>query len=293
MANNNPHSFACTCEGKNLQYLKNFILSQRVSQMNLFNCSVNQFQIKTLWNLHQSNFIRTWCLVNLLTILLTWSHVMTYCKACNKISHNMMLVSFEHFVLFSKLICCDYFFLDILERPFALLIVFLQNFSKKSLLISEKGSNIVDRKFLENHVVLGQCSCFITENVLDPSKFFWNLAVSGQGSLNFLVIVNFPWKHNFGKIQIDSQTDGNYTGKQKYLSEQIQHPVLSHAPGKNDNDSQNDHENKQNFGEVIKFSIGSSHFGPGFVCIHDTSHLSSWVNDNPVCFSIGQETISP
>lgn len=160
-------------------------------------------------------------------------------------------------------------------------------------MIGEKGSNIVNRKFFKNHVILSQCSCFIAENVLNSSKFFWNLTVSGQGSFHLLVIVNFPREYNFGKIEIDSQTDGNYTGKQKNLSEQIQHPVLSETSRNNDDDSQNDHEKKQYFGKVIEFSISSSHFGPGFVCIHDTSHLPSWVNDNSVCLSIGQEAISP
>ena len=187
---------------------------------------------------------------------------MAYCKTCDKIPHNVMFASFEHFVLFSELVCCNYFFLDIFERPFTLLIVFLQNFCQQSLLIGEKGSNIVNRKFFKNHVILGQCSCFITENVLNSSKLFWNLAVSGQSPFHLLVIVNFPREYNFGKIEIYSQTYGNYTGKQKNLSEQIQHPVLSETSRNNDYDSQNDHKKKQYFGKVIKFGISSSHFGP-------------------------------
>jgi hypothetical protein len=88
------------------------------------------------------------------------------------------------------------------------------------------------------------------------------LAVSGQSPFHLLVIVNFPREYNFGKIEIYSQTYGNYTGKQKNLSEQIQHPVLSETSRNNDYDSQNDHKKKQYFGKVIKFGISSSHFGP-------------------------------
>lgn len=128
MTNYDPHSFTGTCKRENLQNLKDLILSQRISHMNLLGCPVNQFQIKTLWNFHQSYFVRTGRLVNLLAVLLTWSHVMAYCKTCDKISHNVMFASFEHFILLSELVCCNYFFLDIFERPLTLLIVFLQNF---------------------------------------------------------------------------------------------------------------------------------------------------------------------
>lgn len=101
MTHNNSHSFACTCERKNLEHFEDFILTQRIFQMDFFDCSVNQFKIQALWNLYQGNLIRTWCLINFLTVFLTWSNIMTNCKTSNEISNNVVFVSFEKFVFFT------------------------------------------------------------------------------------------------------------------------------------------------------------------------------------------------
>lgn len=136
---------------------------------------------------------------------------MAYCKACDEVSDDMVLVSFEHFILFAKFIRCNDFLFNIFHGALTLLIIFLQDFGEKFLLIGKEGSDIVDGEFLEDHVVLGEGSGFVTENVLNSSEFLRDLTVSGEGSFNFFVVVDFSRKDDFGEIEVDSQADGDDT----------------------------------------------------------------------------------
>jgi hypothetical protein len=139
---------------------------------------------------------------------------MTYCKACDEISDDVVLVSFEQFILFAEFVRCDYFFLNVFQGALTLLIVFLQDFGKKFFLVSKEGAHIIDGEFLEDHVVLGEGSGFVAENVLDSSEFLRDLAVSGEGSLDFFIVIDFSRKDDFGEVEVDSQADGDDAGQQ-------------------------------------------------------------------------------
>lgn len=71
-------------------------------------------------------------------------------------------------------------------------------------MIGKESSDVIDGQLFKNHVILGKGACLIAQDVLNSAELLRDLAVSGEGTLDFLIIVNFSGKNYFRKVKVDS-----------------------------------------------------------------------------------------
>lgn len=65
-----------------------------------------------------------------------------------------------------------------------------QNSLEKSLVLGLIRTHVVNREFFEDHLILSERACFVGENIVNTTEFLRDLAVTGEGPLDLLVMVD-------------------------------------------------------------------------------------------------------
>ena len=135
------------------------------------------------------------------------------------------------------------------------------------------------RHFLENHVILGQCPCLVSQKELDASKFFRNGRISRNCIRHALILVDAVGVEHFGEVEINAERNRNYCWQKQDKPEKVDVPlslesVKSHDPYRHSN-----HKNAEELGQPIDFEVQFAHLGPLLIRVHLRSRLLSRVDD--------------
>ena len=103
-------------------------------------------------------------------------------------------------------------------------------------------------------------------------------------------------ENRFAHIGVDSNTDGNNTGKNQKVSEIFNYHLLvaSHVSFETDeNSTQNKTKQKQVLAESIYFRIEYSKLTSRFLTIHIRSSLFAMIYNQPIDFRVSDDRILP
>lgn len=127
-----------------------------------------------------------------------WRDIVTDCKRSDGISKKIIVLPSGCFLGFKGRACVDVSHWSS---------VFRAHFEENRLDFLEVFFCVllfVDDEFLEDHVVLSERACFISEDVRDSPELFWDVGVARDCAFDCLIVLYLVGEHCFREIVVDS-----------------------------------------------------------------------------------------